>query len=300
MKSILLIFLLKCLALLPLGVLRKVGALLGWLCWTFSSRMAVTTKANINLCFPEMPANDRNLLAKYSILETFKTIVEAAPAWLWSEREVREHILEVEGLELLEEGVSQGKGVVVLAPHLGNWEVFGLYLNSCGCGQSSQLYQALKDMRLDRLIYAARSRAGARMVATDNKGVAMLLKSLKGGEIVGILPDQVPSDTGGEFAPLFGNSAYTMTLVPKLIEKTGAKAVMGFAARIRLGEKHGWKIIFREAEEKIYAGHIQNDLQASLSAMNRSIENVVKEYPTQYQWEYKRFKRVPDGNKKPY
>ena len=300
MKSILLIFLLKCLALLPLGMLRKAGALLGWLCWTFSSRMAVTTRANINLCFPEMTSKERTLLAKYSILETFKTIVEAAPAWLWSERKVKEHILEVEGLELLEEGVSQGKGVVVLAPHFGNWEVFGLYLNSCGCGQSSQLYQVPKDIRLDRFIYAVRSRAGARMVATDNKGVATLLKSLKIGEIVAILPDQVPGDTSGEFAPLFGNSAYTMTLVPKLIEKTGAKAVMGFAARIQTEKKHGWKIIFREVDDKIYAGHIQNDLQASLSAMNRSIENVVKECPVQYQWEYKRFKRVPAGNKKPY
>jgi Kdo2-lipid IVA lauroyltransferase/acyltransferase len=300
LKSILLIFLLKCLALLPLSALRKVGALLGWFSWTFSSRMAVTTRVNINLCYPEMSANNRILLAKKSILETFKTIVEAAPAWLWSEKGVREHILEVEGLELLEDAVSLGKGVVVLAPHIGNWEVFGLYLNSCGCGQSSQLYQAPSDMRLDRLIYRARSRAGARMVATDNKGVAILLKSLKSGEMVGILPDQVPGEAGGEFADFFSNSAYTMTLVPKLIEKTGAKAVMGFAARIETAEKHGWKIVFREVDENIYAGHIQQDLQITLSAMNRSVENVVKEYPAQYQWEYKRFKRVPAGNKNPY
>jgi KDO2-lipid IV(A) lauroyltransferase len=299
-KSILLIFMLKCLALLPLSVIRQIGALLGWLSWKLSSRMAVTTKINIDLCFPEMSTNERTMLAKSSILETFSTIVEAAPAWLWSEQEIKEHILEVEGLELLEEAVALGNGVVVLVPHLGNWEVFGLYLNNCGCGQSSQLYQAPKDKRLDRMIYAARSRVGAKMHATDSKGVGMLLKSLKRGEVIAILPDQVPDKAGGEFAPFFSNSAFTMTLVPRLIEKTGAKALVGYAARIEGHGKQGWKIIFRKIDEKIYAGHIHDNLLTPLSAMNRSIEKAVKEYPTQYQWEYKRFKKVPTGNKKPY
>lgn len=300
MKSILLIFILKCLALLPLSVIRQIGVLFGWLSWKFSSRMAVTTKVNIDLCFPEMPTNERIILAKSSILETFSTIVEAAPAWLWSEKEVKAHILEVEGLELLEEAASLGNGVVVIAPHLGNWEVFGLYLNNCGCGQSSALYKAPKDKRLDRMIYAARSRAGAKMHATGSKGVGMLLKSLKKGEVIVIGPDQVPDKTGGEFAPFFSNSAFTMTLVPRLIEKTRAKTVVGYAVRIKGQGKHGWKIIFREADENIYAGHIQESLLTALSAMNRSIEKAVKEYPTQYQWEYKRFKKVLTDNKKPY
>lgn len=235
-------------------------------------------------------------LSKASIISTFQTMAESGPVWLWPTAKVMKHVLEVEGLELLNEAHARGKGVVVLAPHLGNWEVLGVYLDSCGCGQTSLLYQAPKNQHLDKLIYNARSRRGAKLVGTDTKGVAMLLKALKNGEIAGILPDQVPPESGGEFAPLFGKEVLTMTLVSRLIQKTGARAVLGFAAKIRVEGKEGWKIIFRKPDEKIYAEHIQ----LSLLAMNKSIESLVNEYPEQYQWEYKRFKRLPPGQERPY
>jgi KDO2-lipid IV(A) lauroyltransferase len=224
-------------------------------------------------------------------------MTECGPVWLWPAQKVFAHILDVEGLDLLQEAQAENRGTVVIAPHLGNWEVFGLYLNQCGCGQSSQLYQTPRDPKLDHLIHQARSRAGANMVATDNKGVISLLKSLKRGEIVGILPDQVPnSPSGGDFAPFFGRDVLTMTLVSRLIQKTGARAVLGYAARIRQDGRSGWKIIFRKPGEEIYAGHILK----SLTAMNASIESAVNEFPDQYQWEYKRFKRVPAGQQRPY
>lgn len=283
-------------ARLPLGTVRRVGAVLGRLNWLASSRMATTTRININNCLPEIDANNRKLLAKSSISHTFQAMAEGAPAWLWPPEKVLDHILEVDGLEHLEAAKAQGKGVVVMAPHLGNWEVFGLYLNNCGFGRSSQLYQAPKDPRLDKFIYQARSRSGANMVPTNAKGVGLLLKALKRGEIVGILPDQVPNDQGGEFAPLFGRQAFTMTLVARLLEKTGAKAVLGYARRVRVGNRAGWKIVFMQPGNDIYARHIPN----SLLAMNRCIELAVHESPEQYQWEYKRFRRVPEGETRPY
>jgi len=269
---------------------------MGRLSWLLSSRMAETSKINLQLCYPEADKIKREILAKNSIINTFQTLTESGPAWLWPTGKVMDRIVEVEGLDLLKKAHASGKGTVVLAPHLGNWEVFGLYLNNCGCGQSSQLYQAPKNKHLDKLIYNARSRAGANMVATNNKGVALLLKSLKRGEMVGILPDQVPPESGGEFAPLFGKEVLTMTLVSRLIHKTGASAVLGFAARVTTGKKTGWKIIFRKVDDKVYAEHMLE----SVSAMNRSIENAVNEYPEQYQWEYKRFKRLPPGEHRPY
>lgn len=296
LKSSLIIFFLRCMSFLPLGACRKAGTLLGWISWITKSRMAETTIVNLALCYPDKTESERQLLAKSSIFNTYQTLSESGPAWLWGPDKVLDCLLEVEGLDLLEDAQSKGRGVIVLAPHLGNWEVFGLYLNNCGCGQSSQLYQAPKDKQLDKLIYNARSRSGAKMVATDNKGVAMLLKALKRGEIVGILPDQVPQEAGGEFAPLFGKEVLTMTLAARLIQKTGARAVFGFAARARKGKRHGWKIIFRDPEANIYAEHIHK----SLTAMNAGIESVVNEFPEQYQWEYKRFKRLPAGTERPY
>ena len=296
MKTLTLLLILRSLALLPLGLVRNLGALIGKVSWLTSSRMAETTRINLALCFSELDESKRMLLAKASIINTFQTITECGSAWLWPAEKIMEHILEVEGLELLQRSQAAGKGTVLLAPHLGNWEVFGLFLNTCGCGQSSQLYQAPKSKALDRIIYSARGRVGAKMVATDTRGVALLLKALKSGEIVGILPDQVPPKTGGDFAPFFGKQVLTMSLVSRLLQKTGARAVVGCAMRVRLGNKAGWKIIFREPDEKIYAEHIQE----SLIGLNTSVENVVKEFPEQYQWEYKRFKRLPPGEKRPY
>lgn len=296
MKSLLTVFFLRCLSRLPLASARHLGAALGAINWRLGSRMARTTRTNLQLCYPEMTESERLLLARSSISNTFQTITESGAVWLWPAEKVLGRILQVDGLAHLERAKAAGKGVVVLAPHLGNWEVFGLYLNQCGCGQSSQLYQAPRDPRLDRLIYEARSRAGARMVATDQKGVSMLLKALKCGELVGILPDQVPPESGGAFAPFFGHDVLTMTLASRLVQKTGALAVLGFAARVLEGGRHGWRICFRVPDPEIYA----RDMPAALKAMNTSIEAAVREYPAQYQWEYKRFKRVPPGQARPY
>ncbi len=283
-------------SLLPLGWVRRVGSLVGALSWMFSSRMADTTKKNLAICFPELSESERQLLGKRSVSSTFQTITESGPAWLWDKEKVLDHVHEVEGLELLQEIMTNGKGAIIIAPHIGNWEVFGLYLNCCGCGQSSQLYQAPRDRKLDKLIFNARSRAGATMVATDNRGVASLLKSLKSGEIVAILPDQVPNDAGGEFAPFFGKQVLTMTLVSRLIQKTGASALVGMAVKYQAENRHGWKIIFSRPDDNIYAEHMPESLQG----LNASVEAVVRKYPAEYQWEYKRFKRVPEGEKRPY
>jgi KDO2-lipid IV(A) lauroyltransferase len=272
---------------LSLSLARAVGTLLAWCCWVTRRRMARTTVTNLALCFPALSSQERDRLAQQSLQHTFQTIAETGAAWLWETQKTLGLITSVEGLGLLQQAKATGKGVLVLAPHLGNWEIFGLYLNACGCGQTSQLYQAPESASLDRLIYRARSRAGARMVPTGNKGVAELLKALRNGEIVGILPDQVPPASGGDFAPFFGIPALTMTLFNRLQQKTAARVVIGYARR----EPDGFAIVFREPDAAIYA----SDPQTALQALNHSIENVVKEAPAQYQWEYKRFKRQPLG-----
>lgn len=295
MKARLVVVLLHLLSLLPLRVARAIGVLLGDLCWLSKRRMARTTAINIELCFPGLSTVERSTLARQSLRHTFMTAAESGAIWLWPAARTLGLIHRVEGLELLQQAQAHGRGVVVLAPHLGNWEVFGLYLNACGCGQSSQLYQAPDSPQLDALIKQARSRAGARMVATDTKGVGELLQALRRGELVGILPDQVPPNSGGEFAPLFGVPALTMTLACRLQQKTGARIVMGFAQR-EAGPNPGFTIVFQAPVSETYAKHIPE----ALAGMNHSIETLMAETPEQYQWEYKRFKRQPEGRQRPY
>lgn len=290
------ILLLQILSFLPLGLARAIGSLLGGLGWLISSRMAVITRQNIKLCFPELSENEQKSLAKQSIRETFRAIIEIGAIWFWPVEKILGRIWACHGLEILQRARAEGKGVILIGPHLGTWELLGHYMSTSSLGQIILLYQALKDPKLDKLIMKARSRSGAILVATDSKGVGQLLAALKKGQIVGILPDQVPVDSGGEFSPFFGNSAFTMTLLSRLLAKTGARAVLGYAKRVSTEKGHGFEIVFREADERIY----DSDIKISLDGLNKSIEDAVRALPEQYQWEYKRFKRQPPGKQQPY
>lgn len=258
--------------------------------------MAQTTRTNLACCFPAMDPAAREALGKRSLQATMQTIMEAGAVWLWPAHRVLALVQGVDGLALLERAKVAGKGVIVLAPHLGNWEVLGLYLNACGLGQSYQLYQAPADPRLDALIHRARSRAGATMVATDNRGVAELLRALRAGDIAGILPDQVPDEAGGAYAPFYGIPALTMTLLVRLQQKTGATVVLAFARRCDSEAGPGFEVVFREPDAAIYA----EDMSEALAAMNRAIETLIALAPEQYQWEYKRFRRQPQGSPRIY
>lgn len=296
MKSAVIIFLLRIFALLPLSVARKLGRSLGRLSWLLNTRMAQTTRTNIGLCFPDLDETARNTLARNSLQHTFQAILETGAVWLWPAPKTLDLILAVEGLELLQEAKDAGNGVLVISPHIGNWEILGLYLNTCGCGPTSQLYQALDAKPLDELVYKARSRSGARMVATDNKGIGELLRALRKSEIVGILPDQVPAPNGGDFAPFFGIPALTMTLLNKLQQKTGARILVASAMREQRDGKEGFVIRFRHPAPDIYAELMPD----ALKGLNHSIEDLINTCPEQYGWEYKRFKRQPAGSKRFY
>jgi KDO2-lipid IV(A) lauroyltransferase len=216
--------------------------------------------------------------------------------WLWPFPKTLDLIIGVEGLDLLRAAKAAGKGVIVMSPHIGNWEILGLWLATCGCGPTSQLYQALDSKPLDSLIHKARSRSGAKMVATDNKGIGELLRTLRKGEIVGILPDQVPAASGGEFAAFFNVPALTMTLLNRLQQKTGAAVLVACAIRAKSGNREGFVIKFKPASPEIYAEH----MPGAVAGLNKTIEQVVLENPEQYGWEYKRFKRQPQGMKRVY
>lgn len=299
LKSRLMIIWLHVMSWLPLGAARAVGSLLGRLMWWRGGTSADTTLTNLRLCLPELDEQRREELARESLRQTGMTMAEAGAVWLWPAQRILSR-MQVRGAGILEEAHAAGRGVIVIGPHLGNWEALGLYLSTCGLGEVLQMYQAPRDPALDRLVYDARSRCGATLVATDSRGVSRLLTGLRQGQIVGILPDQVPPATGGDFAPFFGHPALTMTLLTKLIRKTGCRALVAYARRIEpasdqaAGQKtQGFEVIFMPPDERIYAG----DSAEALAGLNASIEAAVRQDPALYQWEYKRFKRQPDGSR---
>ncbi len=250
------------------------------------NRAARTTLRNARTCFPELEVASARDFARLSLEHSLCGLFEMGRAWLWPVPRLIELVRESEGVGEFRRAALGGKGAVLLAPHLGNWEIFGISI--CHGIPAHFMYMPPQQPALDRLLRRSRSRGGLRLVAGDRTGVGKLLRALQAGELAGILPDQVPADGSGVFAPFFGQPAYTMTLACKLARRRGVRVFCGYAARLPGGA--GFRVVVRELDLRA------NGLDASAAAMNRAIEEMVRECPEQYQWEYKRFRRRPDNS----
>jgi len=275
---------------LPLSLSRAVGSCVGWLNYALNTRLAQTTRTNVLRCFPAFNKAQRERLIRQSVIETGCVGTEIPGVWLKSQVWLKSKIIDVRNRELLAQKLADDAGLVLLVPHLGNWELFSLYISSVT--QMTTLYQPPKIAEMETLIRKSREREGARLVPTNNKGVMALFKALKAGGTTMILPDQVPPEEGGEFTSFFGLPARTMTLPHGLIKRTECQVLMAYAIRV----PGGFEVVFEEPDEAIY----DENRQTSLEAMNRSVEACVNACPSQYQWEYKRFRKQPPGMPKFY
>ncbi|MCK5718919.1 MAG: lysophospholipid acyltransferase family protein [Thiomargarita sp.] len=276
-------------AVLPLPIIHKIANLLAKIVirWQFLSINQVT-RINLSLVFPQLSEEKRAEMAKNILIESCKTFAELGLLWLNKKEKVLQLIKKVTGEQHLQQALAQGKGVILLTPHLGAWELAGLYATSRY--PITALYRPPKLQSLHKLIYSARSRAGGHFVATNKTGVRSLYKALYKNQIAGILPDQVPTEVGsGIFVPFFGVPSYTMVLVSRLSRKQKCPVVFTYAKRLPQGQ--GFHIYFLAAPQEINA----DNLKKSVTALNQGIEMCIKENITQYQWNYKRFKRRPKG-----
>lgn len=271
-------------AVLPLAWSRALGRSLAWLYWPVGGRSRKVTQRNIELAFPDLNPAEQRDLARRSLAATGELVTEMGHIWLRSWPYVQSLITEVHGAELILDAQREGRGVIVLAPHLGNWEIIGLHLGVLGSTVS--LYEPPALPSLGSMIERARQRSGATLVPTDSRGLARLLKSVKQGNISGILPDQAPPQlNAGENSPFMGVSCFTGTLASNMIRRTGALAVFGFAERV----PGGFVVRYLPAEDAIYDA----DNSVSLAALNRGVAVCVEHCTAQYQWEYKRFRVRP-------
>ncbi|QFT84429.1 Lipid A biosynthesis lauroyl acyltransferase [Halomonas sp. THAF12] len=250
-----------------------------------SRRERRVTRINLAQAYPDCPEGERRRLARRSLVHSSATMLELGLAWMGEPDRVEASILEVHGRELLDEARAEGRGVIVLAPHFGNWEVLNFWLS--GHFPFTAMYEPPKLAPLDPIIRGGRERRGAELVPTNPRGVAALLKALKRGETVGILPDQTPSWGSGVFAPFFGRQAYTATLLPKLVARTEARVVTGVARRVR---GRGFALHFLAADERVYS----SDETTSAAGVNACVEAAIALDPVQYQWEYKRYRKTPE------
>lgn len=277
--------LLRLFALMPLPWNHAAGAGLGRLFARYSHELRHVTDVNLGVCFPNLSDTDRAQRARDCLIETGKSMTELGPLWLWEPKRVLRLVREISGEEALRDALALGHGAIMASPHLGAWELMGLYL-AAKYGITS-MYRPPRIADLDETMRRARSRTGATLVPTDASGVRALLQALKRGGLVGVLPDQDPGAGGGEFSPFCGVPANTMTLLSRLAQRSGAPVIFCYAERLARGT--GFHLRFEAAPKAVSAG----DLAASLAAVNATVEALIRRAPEQYQWSYRRFRTRP-------
>ncbi|MEO0442976.1 MAG: lysophospholipid acyltransferase family protein [Pseudomonadota bacterium] len=277
---------------LPLWACRGMGRVLGFLLWATPNRSRSTTVKNIALCFPELCPKAQQRLVFSSLQHTGMLTFEVAPIWQKPYKWLEKYLLHIENKQLFDQAQEKPQGLIILLPHLGNWEIFSRFIPA-QC-DAIGLYEPPAFPELEKLIKNSREKTGASMVPTNSRGVAALLKYLRKGGTTCILPDQVPTqkDRGGVFAPFFGHPAYTMTLVNQLQQRTACTVIGATAKRV----SKGFVIRFWQVDNSVY----QSDELTAATAVNAMVEASVRDAPEQYQWEYKRFRRVPPGGTRLY
>jgi len=274
-----LIQILKLLARLPLPVIHGLGVCAGWIMFFSSRKYADWTRNNIAASgLADTPAAFRRLLRR-NIAETGKSSLETLAIWFRPYEQVLGWVRECRGWEHVETALEKNQGIIFLTPHLGCFEITSLYYGERH--PVTVLYRPPRKAWLEPLIHAGRARGQVKLAPTSMQGVRGLLKALKHGEAIGILPDQVPANGEGEWANFFGRPAYTMTLVGKLAKATNATVLTAFGERLPWGR--GFIVHFAPMQAL-----------PETATINYEIEQLVRRKPEQYFWSYQRYK-VPDG-----
>lgn len=287
-KSALALGFIHSLGALSLPRARQLGSAIGnALCFT-KSRMYKVTLKNIQLCYPQMPADQQQQLAKSSLQETAKTIAETGIAWGGTPEKFKRNaamIREVRNQHLFDEALAKKEGVLILTPHIGNWEFISCWLPQ-RCNLMA-LYKIAKMPGFEKAMLKAREDSGAKLVPGTGQGVKAFFQHYIDKHVTMILPDQEPSVKSGVWADFFGINTLTPKIVHSMIQKNPKGTVL-FAYNLRTPT--GFEMVFRGGDEGIYS----EDVEQSALAMNKGIEACIADAPAQYQWDYKRFKKHPD------
>ncbi|MSR62953.1 MAG: lipid A biosynthesis acyltransferase [Planctomycetes bacterium] len=271
----------------PLRWLHALAGALAPIASMLPVRGARVARANVRLCFPELsPAARRRFLIS-SLEQSMCTGTELGHLWRRPIDEVLAHVLEVRGQEHFERALQRGRGVLLASPHLGAWELSGLWFASRY--PMTTLYRAPRVSAMEPVYSAARSRSGARLFPADVTGIRALYQALGRGEVVGLLPDQDPGRGKGVFAPFFGVQANTSALLPRIATRSQASVLFTFAERLPRGA--GYRLHIRPGSDEI----ADPDLERGVVALNQDIEACVRVVPLQYLWTYKRFRIRPPG-----
>ncbi len=275
------------LGITPLAFNRWLGKKIGNLAWKKSSKGKHIALTNLKLCFPEKDIQWHTSVAKKSFQNMAITLAEAPRLWKMNREEILGLCTNYEAFEPVTNDFNRGQGIIIATPHMGSWE-YGCLLFAC-IHPLTNLYRPPRMASLEKIITRGRTNTGAKLVPTNTSGIKALVKALKNGGAIGMLPDQEATRDKGVFAPLFAVPAYTMTLLPKLASRRSSPVYFFFIERLEGNQ--GYRIHHRKAGQEIYS----KDPEKACIAMNKDVEAIIRLMPEQYNWHYKRFDITPDG-----
>jgi KDO2-lipid IV(A) lauroyltransferase len=286
LKVRLVLLLLRLGSVVPLGWLHALGAGLGRLMGWVNTREARVARRNAELVGDSLAIPDREHFVRTVMAETGKNLLELARIWGADPERALATIVEIRGLDHFAAARGLGRGLIVAAPHLGCWELLNLWL--CRQGPTAILYRQPQHAEWEPLLTRSRGKLQATQIRADAGGVRELLRVLKAGSCVGILPDQRAKGGEGVVAPFFGHPVRSMTLLSRVAARTGVPVVFGFCERLPGGR--GFRLHFLPADPDIAS----TDHGAAVAALHRGLEACVRLAPLQYQWTYKRFSMQPE------
>jgi KDO2-lipid IV(A) lauroyltransferase len=279
----------KCIAALPLSIVHALGGALGKLVFWLSPTYRRRLRENL-----AQAGYDDAMLARGAAAEAGRQALETA--WIWMRP--RADIIaktEVADMSIVDAALADGRPVMFLPPHLGSFEVtaqfYAAFRPEARTRPMTVLYRTPRKEVLRGIVETGRAAEGLRLAPAELKGVRMLIRAMKDREVVGILPDQVPSRGEGVWAPFFGRWAYTMTLPARLARQFDAVVLFVYGERLPGGR--GFRIHLKRL-----ADPLSGDAAHDAAMMNRHLETLIRERPTQYLWGYNRYK-VPAGAEPP-
>lgn len=276
--------LIRLVAFLPLPAAHALGHGLGRV--LYFTGIAKTARVNIAICFPELNARQQDALVRSSLIALGKTYAEMGMSWMWPIPKVQKLITQVEGMQYLQKALDDKNGIILIAPHLGNWEVLNHFFRQYLF--MTVMYKPAKIAALDKFIFKTRKRVDVGLVPADRSGVEALYQLLADKGVVAVLPDQEPGLKSGVFAPFFSQQALTGKLIGELANNTPAYLLCCYAKRLADGS---YGVVLKPAQAEVR----NPDPLVAASALNHSIEECIRDCPEQYQWGYKRFRRQPEG-----
>ena len=276
------VFILRLISRLPLGLVHLLGGWLGRLIYLLSPTYRRHLGENM------AQAGIEPTLRGAAVAEAGKQMLELSRIWLRTLEDAKAQVVEAEGWEHVVAAQAAGKGIIFLTPHLGCFEITAQYY--AAFGDITVLYREPRQAAIRELILTGRKREHLHLAPADISGVRSLIKALRKGQAVGMLPDQAPKVGEGLWLNFFGRPAYTMTLAARLTE-TGATSLMAWGERLPGGR--GYRLHIRPPLKSFEGATVDRAQQ-----INLEIEALVRECPTQYLWGYNRYKH-PGGAEPP-